>query len=389
MDRYPRRAFMATTVAAVLASSNAVSSEGHAQSELAPRELSYYVYVAAESEDRVDLVRFDGTETTVVNTVFVGRNPTEIDGPHGLAVDPAGARWYVSLAHGNPAGVVAAYSTQDNRPHGSVELGLFPATMEVTPGGLLFAANFNLHGSHVPSSVSVVDVAQMVEVVKIPTCVMPHGSRLTSDASRHYSVCMMDDVLVEVDAHRLEVSRRFDVTPGREGPWSNARHATGKEAGGEGETDGEGTASCGPTWAQPAGEGRRIYVACNKNAEVLEIDGEAWELERRFSTGAGPYNLAVTEDGARLVVTHKTEGTTGIWDLVRGEEVARVANSRALPHGIALSPNSRYAFVSIEGIGSEPGAVDVIDLTRGEIVSSVDVGRQAGGISFWRIEESP
>ena len=45
------------------------------------------------------------------------------------------------------------------------------------------------------------------------------------------------------------------------------------------------------------------------------------------------------------------------------------------------SEYSRYAFVTIEGVGAEPGAVDVIDLASRTKVASVDVGQQAGGIA--------
>lgn len=337
---------------------------------------SYYVYVAAESEDRVDLVRFDGTGASVLDSVFVGRFPTEIDGPHGLAVDPGGERWYVTLAHGNPFGSVVAYSTETNRPLGSAELGLFPATMQVTPAGLLFAANFNLHGEHEPSSVSVVDVGAMIEVAQIPTCTMPHGSRLTADGARHYSVCMMDELLVEVDAHRLEVTQRFILSPGEEQAWPYDWLPTRPV----------GAPGCSPTWAHPAVDGRHVYVACNRNAEVLEIDVQSWRVTRRFETGEGPYNLDVSPDGATLVVTYKSGQATGVWDLASGTEVARIPNTRTLPHGIAISPDSRYAFVSVEGVGGEPGTVDVIDLRDGVRAASVDVGKQAGGIAFWKVE---
>lgn len=335
---------------------------------------SYYIYVAAESADRVDLVRLDDRGAALVDSIQVGRYPTEIDGPHGLAVDPDGSRLYVTLAHGNPNGAVAAYATDTNRLEGAASLGLFPATLQATPGGLLFVANFNLHGEHVPGTISVVDARTMTELTQVTTCTMPHGSRLSADGARHYSVCMMDDALVELDAIRLAVARRMSLVPGREG----------EAAGPRGHTAPEGAAACGPTWAQPAPDGRRLYVACNRNAEILEIDLEAWTVARRFATSPGPYNLDVTPDGRRLVVTYKTAGTTGVWDLATGTEVARVENSRRLPHGVAITPDARFAFVSVEGVGSEPGAVDVIDLEDGRRIASVDVGRQAGGIAFWK-----
>ncbi len=356
------------------------TANGQSEGDVAP-ERSYYAYVAAESEDRVDVVRFRAGEALLLDSIPVGRFPTEIDGPHGLAVGPDGDRWYVSLAHGNPFGAVVVYSTDTNRPIGSADLGLFPATLQVTPAGLLYAANFNLHGDPEPSTVSVVDVGSMLEIARIPTCTRPHGSRLTADGSRHYSVCVLDDQLVEVDGYRLEVSRRMLLEPGRERGLPAAGAGTAAPA--------PGGAACGPTWASPSPDGSKIYVACNKSAEVLEIDAGGWEVTRRFATGPGPYNLDVTPDGERLVVTYRNGGATGLWRLSDGVEVARIENTRRLPHGIALTPDSRYGFISVEGVGGEPGTVDVIDLHAGRLVASVDVGKQAGGIAFWKAEAAP
>ena len=40
---------------------------------------------------------------------------TEIEGPHGITVDPNGEYWYLSLAHGNPYGSLVKYSTKSNK----------------------------------------------------------------------------------------------------------------------------------------------------------------------------------------------------------------------------------------------------------------------------------
>lgn len=358
---------------------------GAAPAAAAAGDTAYYVYVAGESEDRVDLVRLAGGALEVVETVPVGRFPTEIDGPHGLAMAADGSRWYVSLAHGNPFGAVFSYSTADNRPLGLVELGLFPASLHAGRAGLLFVSNFNLHGDHAPSTISVVDGESLTEIVQIPTCAMPHGSRLTPDGTLHYSVCMMDDQLVEIDARRLRISRRFSVVPGREGPLPAEPGAA--EAAHGAATRGvaaHGAAVCSPTWAHPSPDARFVYVTCNRNRQVLEVDAERWEMSRRFATGAGPYNLDVTPDGRLLVVTYKGGRAVGVWDLERGEEAFVVETTRRLPHGIAITPDSRYAFISVEGVGGEPGALDVIDLRRGGKVASIDVGKQAAGIVFWK-----
>lgn len=343
----------------------------------------YYAYAAAESEDEVALIRFGPGGTEVVVTIVVGLYPTEIDGPHGIVVDPPAERWYVSIAHGNPFGEIHAYSTVDNRRIDRVEVGLFPATMSIGPSGLMFVVNFNLHGDPVPSTVSVIETTSMTELAQLPACETPHGSRLSTDGRLNYLVCVRDDQLVELDVHGLEVARRLYTAPGRERPLPvdavDADEVLGEAAAPR------SAPRCGPTWAQPSIDGRFVYVACNRNAEVIEVDTHAWDVSRRFATGAGPYNLDVSPDGHWLVVTYKGAQATGVIDLASGE-VRTVANTRRLPHGVAMSPDSRYAFISVEGIGGEPGTVDVVALESARLVGSVDMGKQAGGIAFWKFE---
>ena len=53
---------------------------------------------------------------------------------------------------------------------------------------------------------------------------------------------------------------------------------------------------------------------------------------------------------------------------------------RRVVHGVVVSADDRYAFVSVEGVAAEPGTVEVIDLTTLKVVATADVPPQAGGI---------
>ena len=145
-------------------------------------------------------------------------------------------------------------------------------------------------------------------------------------------------------------------------------------------------ATCSPTWAQPSASGNTIYVACNKSDEILEIDGGTWGVTRRFPTGRAPYNLAVTPDGKLLVSTLKAGSAVQVFDVASGKSAMTEKTSITLAHGVTVSPDSRYAFVSVEGKGAQPGKVEVFDLTTLTKVATVDVGQQASGIAFWRME---
>jgi DNA-binding beta-propeller fold protein YncE len=144
--------------------------------------------------------------------------------------------------------------------------------------------------------------------------------------------------------------------------------------------------SCSPTWAEPSPDGRLVWVACNKGDRILEVDRENWSLVRSFDTERGPYNLDVTPDGRVLVATLKQGAGVQFFDLSSGESVATAESTTTVTHGVVVSPDSRYAFVSVEGVGAEPGKVDVYDLQSFEMVGSVEVGQQAGGITFWSME---
>jgi DNA-binding beta-propeller fold protein YncE len=213
---------------------------------------------------------------------------------------------------------------------------------------------------------------------------------------------MMDDMLVEIDTRTLKVARHFIVTKGKEigktGAPSIGAEWTGsmpgmtmpmKDTGGHGmEPPRPGDNSCSPTWAQPSTDGSSIYVACNKSSEIVEINANTWQLVRRIPAGAGVYNLGITHDGTRLLATNKRDQSVSIFDLKSGKEIARLATKRKVLHGVAVSPDDLYAFVTVEGVGAEPGTVEIIDLKQMKTVATVDVGEEAAGVDFYKIDEA-
>lgn len=354
----------------------------------------YKLYAAAESEDKVYQISFDGQthQSTIDNITTVGMFPTEIEGPHGLGVDPSGDYWFVSLGHGVPFGHLYKYETGSDQVVDRVELGMFPASLDISAEtGWVYVVNFDLHGPHEPSTLSVVDGRTMEELERIETGIMPHGSRLSSDGNRQYHVSMMTDELYEIDAFTLEISRVLhlaekDEMGEHEGHSEHGNHMQGHGGHQMNDDNAVPHAVVSPTWASPHPVNNLVYVAGNGNDSIFVIDSEAWAIEEIWSTpGKGPYNLEPNHRGDRLAVTYKGEGATGIWDTETGEELIKIQNSRKVTHGVVISPDDRFAFVSVEGIGGEPGSVDIIDLEALELVDVVEIGKQASGIAFWKI----
>ena len=354
----------------------------------------YLVYVLSEGADKIALIRFGPAGARVDHQLDTGDMPVDIDGPHGIVLSPDRQFYYVTIAHGRPFGSVWKYSTKDNTRIGKASLGLFPATLDISPAGdFLFVVNFNLHGDMAPSTVSVVATQTMTEVARIQTCTMPHGSRLNRQGTKQYSACMMDDTLVEIDTRTLKVARHFIVTKNKEagltGPphprLSPEMHSLHGKAGHGSEPPKPGDNSCSPTWAEPSSDGSSIYVACNGSSEIVEVNANTWALVRRIPARPGVYNIEVTHDGLRLIATNKRDQSVSIYDLKTGKELVRLPTKRKVLHGVVVSPDDRYVFVTVEGVGSEPGTVEVIDLTVMKTVATVDVAQGAAGIDFYKM----
>ncbi len=354
----------------------AAQQQAESASPSAPSQ-DYLVYVVCESADKVVLLRFGPKGIKIERQTRIGLLPMgDINGPHGIAVSPDKEYVYVSLGHGQPNGSAWKLKAGTDDVVRYTPLGLFPATMDISRDGeFIYVANANFHGDMVPSSISVVATGEMVEVKRITTCTMPHGSRLNPQGTKQYSACMMDDMLAEIDTHKFDVSRHFVLTKGKEMGMNGAPHGQMKM----------GELTCVPTWAQPSNDGEEIYVACNKSNEIAVVDVASWKLSRRFPAGNGVYNLAMTKDG-RLIATNKRGQSVSVFDPKTGKELATLPTKRKVVHGAVVTPDNRYAFISVEGVGTDPGTVEVIDLQSLKTVATIDVPEQAAGIDFWKTE---
>ena len=337
----------------------------------------YRLYVASESGDIVTQLGWDGAALRTIKAVPVGIMPADIDGPHNVTVSPDGRSYYVSIAHGTPYGSLWKMAVDGDSLVGKAPLEMFPTTISVTPDGdLAFVANSDFHGDHPRANVvSVVYAPRMTLLTNIAACDMPHGVKVNHAGTFVYVTCMNSDEVLEIDRQSLAITRRHKTGAGMGHDMSGM---SGSPAGGP-------AAECSPTFVSLSADDRRLYVACNHGNTLQVLDAASFRLVKEIPTGVGAYNVEPSPDGKWIIVTNKKAQSVSLITTDSLVEVARIATTKKLPHGIAYSPDGRFAFVTQESIGVDPGAVDVLDLSKRTNVATTPVPLQPTGITVLRL----
>lgn len=338
-------------------------------------EPAYRVGVVSESGDIVTWFRPQGPALIRERVVPVGMMPGDPDGPHNLAVAPDQRSYYVTIAHGVPTGSLWRLDAATDSVLGRAPADMYPTTIGLTPDGdFAFVANSDFFGIHPATNpVTVVYTPTMRTLTSIPACDMPHGVRVNHAGTRVYVSCMHDDTILMIDPGTFRVTGHLSLETDSHTP-DGGVHA----------------GSCSPTFVSVSADDRTLYVACNASSDVRVVDGETGRVTARIAVGEGAYNVEPTRDEHHLVVTNKKGRSVSLVDLASARETARITTTKGVVHGIAFSPDGRYAYISAESVGADPGSIDTIDLSTGTVVSTVSVPFQPTGIAILRSpEETP
>jgi DNA-binding beta-propeller fold protein YncE len=144
-------------------------------------------------------------------------------------------------------------------------------------------------------------------------------------------------------------------------------------------------------------DGNTAWVGSNRDSLVLVVDlrtGTATDTLRGFGM---PYRISVSPNGRRAVVTDPVKATVRIFDATTRRQqfsidiprdslvaTAEVPGSPS-PEGLAISPDSRWAFVTLQG----RNRVITIDLDRGTIVAWAPTGVWSDGIAYSPLTARP
>jgi DNA-binding beta-propeller fold protein YncE len=210
---------------------------------------------------------------------------------------------------------------------------------------------------------------------------MPHGVKVNHAGTRVYISCMHSDEILEMEVATFGITRRAKTGAGMPAGGGHAAHAPAPGAPAASAPAAAPEKVCAPTFVAVSPDDRRLYVACN-TGDVLQVwDAASMAKVGEVAVGKGAYNVEPSPDGSVVIVTNKKDRSVSIVDIRSLRELARVPTTKPVVHGVAFSPDGRYAYISQESVGADPGAVDMIDLSSRTVVATVPLPAQPTGIT--------
>lgn len=322
----------------------------------------------------------------------VGRNPVDVDGPHHVALDPAGGFVYVALSypvvgasgphatHGSSArpGYAQKLSLDDFRVLGQVRIDNNPGDIVLSKDRKrLVTSHFDLQLAlkqavedpkdieAARATLAVIDPATIAETAspapqRIRVCVAPHAVLLSEpDAATAYVACYGEDVLavVQLDDPAAEV-KRVPVGPGASGF--------------------PGEPSYGPYSATRSPTGALIAIGntVSKDVRFFDVATESMLAEKTFSTFGAPFFAGWSPDGTKLYIPTQQPDSLVVVDVAAGTEIATRdfgPGECERPHVVEMRDASTLLLVC-EGDHVGTGKVLRLDTTTLETLSSADVG---------------
>jgi YVTN family beta-propeller protein len=325
---------------------------------------SHKLYCPNQSDDHVAVIDLDNM--VVMKYIPVGTSPAN-DAPHFIVMDDH--YWYVSLIG---TGQVWKFDIHADTLIKKGTLQGSPALLSLTPDGRkLYVSQFMTSSTN---RVTVLNTTTMAVMKTISVWTMPHGMRMNHAGTRLYVANMMSDNISVIDVASDSVIATipvaYDASP------------------------------FGPTKYMPmeiavSPNDSLFLVTCSEWNEVRMFAAATNMLVDSFQVGTQPWHLQFTPDGEFCYVTNRLGNAISVIHVPMRHVMSTITATATLayPHGVDISADGRYVFVSNENLSHTyvpryntdyVGNVCVIDHATGQIVKVLEVGKMPTGLAVTR-----
>ncbi len=291
----------------------------------------------------------DAVTGALVDSLDLDRRPGERDEPHGVAVSPDGEHFYVTLSHGEPT--LWKYEARDLRLVGRVTVPTNGASrVRLSPDGTLAAVpDYWLSGGGAVSRIAFVRTEDLTVVGTPEVCSAPHDAAFSPLGDQIAVACTGSDEILILRSPGFDSGQKLAAAAG--------------------------TRPLNAAWRD---DGTEVLVTTAGAERVYRLVADASAAPGHRATRSG---AQIEIAGATAVVANRAAGTVTLLDLDSDTERV-VEMPGAHPHGVALSPDGRVAYVTYEGTTDSRGGVVAIELTGAHILWHTPVGIMTLGVAY-------
>lgn len=125
-------------------------------------------------------------------------------------------------------------------------------------------------------------------------------------------------------------------------------------------------------------DGTEVWVGSNAEGKVSVVTPATGAVATAAEGFGWPYRIVFTPDGQTVLMPDLRNEELRFVERATRRELGRLPFAGAAPQGIALTPDGRWAFLSLSG----QGQVVLIDIANRTVVRSIQAGPTPDGVVF-------
>ncbi len=326
------------------------------------------VLVTVQAEDLVAVI--DRGSNLIGRYVRAGAEnvfTTAPEAPHNVTIDEARGWYYVNLIG---AGKVLKYRLDTNEKIDEVGGIISPTQVALSSTGdtayvAQFAAGVN--------AVKIIrtNPMQVIGEIAAGNVDKPHGVQITPDGRELWVTGNLSDNILVADF--TDFSTRLiqlnNQPPGQGGvllPYQTVMTA----------------------------DNQKVYVTCQRGNVVVVVDRRTDEVVKTIPVGLNPLIPAITPDSRYVLVPNRNSDDLSVIDTQTDSVSMTIANIGPQPHGSAVTPDGRLAYISCENVSAAvpphhptagsrvPGYFTVVDLATMSVTRRYELGAFAAGVAI-------
>ena len=125
-------------------------------------------------------------------------------------------------------------------------------------------------------------------------------------------------------------------------------------------------------------DGKEVWVGSNNTGKLSVIDVAAWTVSTAAEGFSWPYRVLFTPSMQSVLIPDLTREDLRFLDRATRKETARLTFPGGGPQGITITPDGRYALLSL----SKQGRIAIIDVPTQRVVGYLAAGQTPDGIVY-------